>query len=147
MPSPNRRAMLAVRGGGGNQRDDGPQDITGPIYLTRPSFGARRARILTGRGTFEPGYRLVGTGPGGLDEGVRDIRVLKMVSPLTGQGPASPLATGRYYGLNFQVLRPRILRVQKAVSSSSFGVQKVVRPPRNAIRRLDTRGQGTVGYV
>lgn len=121
------------------------EDITGPVYLTRPELGARRPRILTGRGTFAPGYIIRGEQPGALSEGVVNVRVLKMVSPLTGQGPASPFATGRYYEMNFDVLPVRIVRQQRAVAPNTGS--KVVRPPRTALRRLNNSGQGTVGYI
>lgn len=129
---------------GNSPNDRGATDLTAPTYLTRQELGlrARSVRTLSGRGTFTPGYRLIAN----KDEGLAPVVVLKMVSPLTGQGPASPYATGRYYMLGSNdVATPNIVRVQKSVPpNSNF---KVVRPPLNAIRRMDTRGQGTVSYT
>lgn len=141
-----RRRSAANRAGGGSAYDrSNAVDLTNPVYLTRPELGARRVRVLSGSGIENPGYTIIGTQAGALDEGVRNIRVLKMVSPLTGQGPASPLATGRYYGMNYDVLPVRIMRMAKVVAPNTNS--KVVRPPRTAVRRMDTRGQGTVSYV
>jgi hypothetical protein len=120
-------------------------DITNPQYLLRPALGSRSARILSGRGTFAPGYTKIGEQPGGLQDGIQSVRVLKMVSPLTGQGPASPLATGRYANMNYNVLSPRILRRARAVAPNT-GSTVVIRP-KTAIRRMDQRGQGVVSYV
>lgn len=119
-------------------------DLTNPVYLTRQelSLTTRSVRVLSGRGTFAPGYRLIAN----RNEGLAPITVLKMVSPLTGQGPASPYATGRYYMLgSSNVATPNIIRVLKSVPPNTNS--KVVRPPLNAIRRMDTRGQGTVSYT
>jgi hypothetical protein len=120
-------------------------DITGPVYLTRPELGARRARVLSGKGVESPGYTIIGTQPGAESDGLVVPRVLKMVSPLSGQGPADPRATGRYSGMDASVRTVRIIRQSRAVPPNTGSV--VVRPPRNALRRMDTRGQGTVGYV
>jgi len=144
MASPERRLALRIADRGyGADYDNGPQDITGPTYLVRPSLGPRRARILSGRGIEQPGYRIIGTQPGALDEGLVVPRVLKMVSPLTGQGPADPRDTGYFYGMDFTILQPRIVRQRKAVASNTG--YTVVRPPRTFVRRMDNRGVGSIG--
>lgn len=117
-------------------------DITNPQYLLRQDVSARTARTLSGRGTFSPGYRLVAN----RQDGLAGVKVLKMVSPLTGQGPASPSATGRYFMLGSSAIgSPTRIRVQRSVAPNTNS--KVVRPPLSAIRRMNTRGQGTVSYT
>lgn len=120
-------------------------DITNSDYLLRPALGTRSARVLSGRGTFSPGYTIRGAQPGALSEDIQSVRVLKMVSPLTGQGPADPMATGRYANRNAEVVQARILRKQKAVAPNTG--QTVVVRPKTALRRLDSRGAGVVSYV
>lgn len=145
MPSIGRRRMLNQDIPSGSIFDEGLSDVTMPEYLTRPMLGARSARILSGRGTFAPGYTIIGDQPDAMAETLQPVRVLKMVSPLTGQGPADPRATGFFYGMDYGVLPARILRQRRAVPANQ-GYTVVVRP-RTAIRRMDNRGVGTVGYV
>jgi hypothetical protein len=147
MASPYRRRFLnaGVARGNARMRDSGTQDLTNPDYLLVPTLGPRFVRTMTGRGTYAPGYVIPGEQAGGLAEGLVPVRVVKMVSPLTGQGPADPRATGYFFGMDFSILAPRIYRQAKSVPTNT-GL-KVVRPPRSAIRRMDNRGQGTVGYV
>lgn len=145
MANPARRAAndAATRRASGG-RDSGAVDVTSPTYLTRATLGPRTARILSGRGVFYPGYRLVGEGKSAPSEDNMTVNIVKMVSPLTGQ---SPVNNGRYYGRNFDILPVRILRQQRAVASTQFGTAKVVRPKYTAIRRMTGSGQGVVGYV
>lgn len=145
MASPKKRALIRARvGQGGSKRDPGPQDLTGPIYLTRPELGARTVRVLSGRGIDQPGYTIIGTQPDGLSEVLTGVRVLKMVSPLTGQGPTDPRATGYFANMDDSVVGVKIARVQKSVAPNTN--LTVVRPPKTAIRRLNNAGQGTVEY-
>lgn len=121
------------------------EDITNPVYLTRQELGARSVRTLSGRGTVAPGYTIIGTQDDAYTRGIKRVKVLKMVSPLTGQGPADPMATGRHVGMNGEVLTPRIVRQAKTVASNTGS--KVIRPPRTALRRMTGSGQGIVSFV
>src|SRR5437879_517420 len=121
------------------------EDITKPVFLLRQDRGSQRARILTGRGTVAPGFTRIGEQSGARSEGIAGVRVLKMVSPLTGQGPADPKATGRYFGMSASILPARVVRQQKTVAPNTGSV--VVRPKRTAIRRMTGSGQGVVSYV
>lgn len=125
--------------------DSGVQDITKPTYLVRGSVSSRRARVLSGRGILTPGYRIIGTQADAMSDNLTGVRVLKMVSPLTGQGPADPRATGYFAGMNLSIQPVRVVRAAKSVAPNTGSV--VVRPPRTAVRRLDTKGAGTVSYV
>lgn len=116
-------------------------DLMPVDYLTRPALGIRRARTFSGRGTFAPGYRLVGEGEGAPSEDYARVNIVKMVSPLTGQmGKQNPT----FYGRNAQTLSARVVRQARSVAPNVGS--NVVRPPRTAIRRLNNAGQGVVGY-
>lgn len=124
------------------------EDVTNPQYFLRENSGVRGARILSGRGTFAPGYTLVGGGKSAPSEQLQSVRIVKMVSPLTGQGPATPGGGWRYQNRNANTLNVRRLRVQKAVSSKQFASNtRVIRPPRTALRRMTGSGQGVVGLT
>jgi hypothetical protein len=123
-------------------------DATNPQYFLREESGIRSARVLSGRGVVYPGYRLVGQGKSAPSEGLQSVNIVKMVSPLTGQGSAAPGGGWRYANRNAQTLNVRRLRVQRSVAPTQFGGNtRVVRPPRTAIRRMTGAGQGVVGYV
>lgn len=119
-------------------------DVTSPVYLTREELGIRRTRVLSGRGTFAPGYRLVGEGASAPSESNMNVRVVKVVNPLGGQGPIENMT---FYGRNDRTLAVRTVRQQRAVAANQFGTAKVIRPPRTAIRRMTGSGQGVVGYA
>jgi hypothetical protein len=123
------------------------EDVTNPDYLTRPELGMRSARILSGRGTEAPGYRLVGSGKSAPSEGLQDVTIVKMVNPQGGQGPVSQYRDARQYERNANILSVNRRRVQRAVSPSSFGTAKVIRPPRTTIRRMTGSGQGVVSFA
>lgn len=121
-------------------------DLTNPQYFLREnSTQLRRVGTLSGRGTYSPGYRLVGEGSGAPSEQLQRVRILKMVSPLTGQGSAAPGGGWRYQNRNLNTLNVNRRRVSRSVAPNTGS--RVVRPPVTAIRRMTGRGQGVVGYV
>lgn len=121
-------------------------DITNPQYFLREdSTNLRRVRTLSGRGTFSPGYRLVGEGKSVGSESLQSVNIVKVVSPLTGQSSAKPGGGWRYENRNLSTRSVNRRRVSRSVAPNSGS--KVVRPPVTAIRRMTGRGQGVVGYV
>lgn len=117
-------------------------DITNPQYILPEDSSRRRsAKVLSGRGVEQPGYRLIENA----QEGIADVKVVKQVSQLTGQGPASPRETGRYANMDENVVGVTRRSVSKAVAPNTGS--KVVRPPRTALRRMDNSGTGSVGEV
>ncbi len=123
-------------------------DISNPDFLlaeSNPYVVRSGIKRLSGRGTVTPGYRVRGEQPGASAEGVQNVTVLKITSPLSGQGPASPLATGRYANYNLNVVGVNRIRVARSVPPNQNS--KVVRPKLTSIRRLDGKGQGTVSYI
>lgn len=120
-------------------------DLTNPQYFLRDNAGARRARTLTGRGTFVPGYTLVGAGKSAPSEGLQNVRIVKAVSPLTGQGSAAPGGGWRYANRNASVRN--VSRKRVALSVRPNQGSNVVRPTRTALRRMAGSGQGVVSNV
>jgi hypothetical protein len=121
------------------------EDVTSPSFLREESpYQVRSARILSGRGSFSPGYRLRGEGSSAPSEDYAQVNIVKVVNPLGGQmGRDNPLFTNR----NPRTLSVRTVRQQRAVAASQFGTSKVIRPPRTALRRMSGAGQGVVGYA
>lgn len=123
-------------------------DVTDPQYFLREESGLRTARVLSGRGTFSPGYTKVGEGKSAPSEELQSVRIVKMVSPLTGQGVSAPGAGWRYANRNARTLDVNRMRVRQSVAPGSFsGNTRVIRPRRTAVRRMTGSGQGVVGYV
>lgn len=120
------------------------EDVTSPVYLTRQELGARRTRVLSGRGEFAPGYRLVGEGSFSPSESDLSVNIRKVVNPQGGQGPVE---NWQFYGRNDRTISVKTARVQLSVAPRQFGTANVVRPPRTAIRRMTGSGQGVVGYA
>lgn len=117
-------------------------------YLLREESQTRTARVYSGRGTFAPGYTLVGGGKSAPSEELQSVRIVKMVSPLTGQGSAAPGGGWRYANRNARTLNVRRARIATSVAPGQFtGNTRVIRPPRTAIRRMTGSGQGVVGYT
>lgn len=106
------------------------------------SYRGDRVRRLSGTSIVRPGYRIIGSQAGAESEQVVIPRVLKVVSPLTGQGPADPRDTGRYANYDLGVVQVRRLRVARRVAPNSGF--KVIRPKQTPIRRYDTAGNGIV---
>lgn len=119
-------------------------DVTNPQYFLRDSSSARRARVLTGRGTVAPGYTLIGAGKSRPSESLQSVKIKKVVSPLTGQSSAAAGGGWRYANRGNNVRNVTRVRQSKSVAPGRQGTAKVIRPPKTALRRMSGHGQGTV---
>lgn len=112
--------------------------------LVKDTSKLRTAKTASGRGTFAPGYKLIGTGNGRARNSVQNVPIRKVVNPLGGQGPAKVGAGGRYANMNQRVINAPIIRVPRAAPANAGS--RVVRPPKTAIR-IGGRGPGVVRTI